>query len=216
MRKVAMVAVMVWALVLPSSPALAGHAKFQIMAIAKGTKAKFTYDVSLPSQAGAAIGWTAGDREAYRCAYAFLLAGGQPVARVTFTRIEYANINDKYMDEAARYYDGTPYTGTNHQLGDCPGSTVPYVDVSGPIGPLPVVTFADAASGAILEVRDYSHVIQVGGGVPWEFQIVSATPARVTVVGYQSGEPALAIYYDRLSPSITLTSNFTDSTASPS
>jgi hypothetical protein len=216
MRKVAMVVAMVWALALPSTPAVARPAWFSIGTSANGTRAHFSYLLSLPGQGGAATGWTAGDRVAYRCAYAFLRSGGQLVARVTFTRIEYTKIDDKYMDEAERYYDGTSYTGTHHQLNDCPGATEPYVDVPGPIGPTPVVTFADASSGAILEVRDYSAVRQDGSGVPWEFQIVSATPDRVTVVGYQSGEPALAIYYDRLSPSITLTSNFTDSTASPS
>ncbi|MGH2595270.1 MAG: hypothetical protein ACRDH7_04825 [Actinomycetota bacterium] len=209
MRKAAVVLAMVLAWPLPSAPAVARPAWFRIQASANGTKAKFSYLLSLPGQGGAETGWTAGDRVAYRCAYAFLRSGGQLVARVTFTRIEYANINDKYMDEGSRYYDGTVYTGTHHQLNDCPGASEPYVDVSGPIGPLPVVTFADADSSSILEVRDYAHVTQNGGGIPWQFKIVSATPDRVTVVGYQSGEPALAIYYDRLSPSITLTSNFT-------
>jgi hypothetical protein len=211
-----MVAAMVWALAMPSTSAVASPRSFQIMANANGTKARFTYAVSLPGQGGVATGWTAGDRVAYRCAYMFLRSGSQLVARVTFTRIEYAKINDKYMDEGARYYDGTPYTGSAHQLNDCPGATEPYVEVSGPIGPTPVVTFADASSGTILEVRDYSEVTQKVGGVPWQFQIVSATPDRVVVIGYQSGEPALAVYYDRLSPNITLTSNFTNDATSPS
>lgn len=177
------------------------------MVASDGTKAEFPYLLSVPGQ-GPETGWTAGDRVAYRCAYAFLRSGGQLVARVTFTRIEYAKINDKYMDEAERYYDGTPYKGSAHQLNDCPGPTEPYVEVAGPIGPTPIVTFTDVASGAILEVRNYSAVRQVGGGTPWRFQIVSATPDHVSVVGYRSGEPALAVYYDRLSTGITLTSNF--------
>jgi hypothetical protein len=213
MRKVAMVTAIVWALALPPMPAFAGHAWFRIMANANGTKAQFSYLLSLPGEGGAAAGWTAGDRVGYGCAYAFLQSGGRLVARVTFTHIEYVKINDKYMEEGVRYYDGTLYTGTHHQLNDCPRATKPYVDVSGPIGPTPVVTFADASSGAILEVRDYSAVTQNDGGVPWQFQIVSATPDRVTVVGYQSGEPVLAIYYDRLSLSIELTSNLTNGAA---
>jgi hypothetical protein len=215
MRKLAMIVGMVWALALslalPSAPAAARPPFFQIMARANGTRAQFTYLDSL-SLSGLSAGWTPGDRVAYRCAYAFLQVRGRLVARVTFTRIEYAMLNDKYMNEGVRYYDGTLNTGTAHQLNDCPGPSEPYVDVTGPlIGPVPVVTFSEASTGAILEVRDFSAVTQVVtqviGAVPWQFRVVKATPDRVSIVGYQAGSPALAIYYDRLSPSIRLTSN---------
>ena len=96
-----------------------------------------------------------GDRVGYRCAYAFLRSRGQLVARVTFTRIEYARLNDKYMDEASRYYDGTVYTGPDRQLNDCPSPSEPYVEATGPIGPLPIVRFEEASTATILEVRDY-------------------------------------------------------------
>lgn len=208
-----MIAALIGALVSSSAPSFASPSAFTIMASAEGTKVKFAYLLSLPVDA--ATGWVAGDRVAYRCAYMFLRSGGELVARVTFTRIEYAKVNDKRMDEAARYYDGTVYTGSARQLNDCPAPTEPYVEATGPIGPLPVITFSDASTGATLEVRDYRNVVQTGG-VPWEFQIVAATPDRVSVVAYQSREPVVAIYYDRLSPSITLSSNETSlGTGSP-
>ena len=129
------------------------------------------------------------------------------MGRVTFMRIEYAMINDKYMDEAARYYNGTRYTGHHHQLNDCPEPSEAYVDATGPIGPVPVVTFTDTATGIALDVRDFATVEQSGGGTPWEFQVVAAGPRRVRIVGYQSDEPVVAIYYDRMSSDVTLSSN---------
>jgi IPT/TIG domain-containing protein len=44
--------------------------------------------------------WQFGDRPGYRCAWAFLMADGVPVARVQFDRGQtYTSINDKYGDE---------------------------------------------------------------------------------------------------------------------
>lgn len=189
----------------PTEPAqAAGHNHFTIMVSSKGTKAEFSYQTSLPSGAS----WVGGDRVGYRCAYMFLIWQGQVVGRVTFTQIEYAKVNDKFMDEGARWYDGTVYTGSHHQLNDCPRPLEPYADANGPIGPLPVMTFSDAATGQALEVRNYVDVVQGGTGKPWKFQVVTARPQHVTVIGYQDGESILAIYYDRLSPTIRLTSNF--------
>ena len=208
MRRIAVVAAMVGVLVAPiAAPvhALASHPQFSIMASAEGTKVKFLYLFDLPAPEA---GWVAGHRVGYGCAYMFLRVGEELIGRVTFTRIEYTKINDKYMDEAARYYDGSVYTGSDHQLNDCPPPTEPYVEAEGRIGPLPLMTFSDASTGETLEIRDYRKVEQSGSGPGWKFQIVSARPQRVTVLAYQDREPILAIYYDRLSPSIRLTSNF--------
>lgn len=201
MKKITMIAVVIGVLVVPSAPSLAAPRpnSFTIMASAEGTKVKFPYKYK--------IGWVAGDRVGYSCAYMFLRSRGQLVARVTFTRIEYVMLNDKYMDEAARFYDGTVYTGSDRELDDCPAPSEPYVHAYGPFGPLPIMKFSDPSTGTLLEVRDYRKLVQNGGGVHWEFKIVAATPDRVTVIGYQSREPALAIYYDRLTSRIKLTSN---------
>lgn len=198
MRKVATIAALIGALALPSAPAQAGQQGFTIIASAEGMKAKFDYLASLPSL-GIASGWVAGDRVGYGCAYAFLRSGNKVVGRVTFLRIEYVKVNDKRMDEGARWYNGARYTGSHRQLNDCPESSESYVEATGPIDPTPVVTFSDAATGAVLEVRDFAAVEQSGDGEPWLFQVVSAGPRRVTIVAYESGEPILAIYYDRLS-----------------
>jgi hypothetical protein len=138
----------------------------------------------------------------------FLRLRGRLVGRVTFTEIEYTKINDKYMDEASRYYDGTVYTGPEQELNDCPAPSEPYEEAVGPIGPLPRMVFREASSGRVVEVRDYRRLEQRGGGERWEFQVVGATARRVTVLAYQEREPIMAIYYDRLSQRIRLKSNF--------
>jgi len=170
--------------------------------------------------------WLDGDRIAYRCAYTFLRWEGAIVGRVTFVRaVGYAQVNDGYMHEGLRRLDGTlnpPGTGQSPST-ECPVSDVAYEpDTS--IGPLPVLQFTDGAT--VIETRNYANVRQVGPTT--EFQIVdhgfgsecdrvgsdgllkgSAFECFTSVV-YQGGLPIVAVYYDRLSPDIQLTSNFVD------
>jgi len=163
----------------------------------------FDYRYNLPSGAG----WLDGDRVAYRCAFMFLQSGGELVFRVTFTRIaEYAVINDTYMHEGVRNFDGSP-NPSGGQTDFCPEPAEAYVPLEGDPGPLPVITIADISTGLPLEIRNYANVEEVGPGV--QFKIQSATPDRVTVLLYQDGLPVTAVYYDRLSDAVSLTSNFT-------
>ena len=205
MRKLAMIAaLMVGALALPSAPAQAAQRSFVIMASAEGTKAQFSYPSSLNVD-GIAAGWVSGDRVGYGCAYAFLRSGRHLVGRVTFMRIEYASLNDRFMDEGSRFYDGARSHGSHHQqLNDCPAPREGYEEATGPFGPTPIVTFSDTATGTILEVRDFNTIVQSGDGEPWHFQVEAAGAHRVTIVAYETDEPVLAIYYDRMSSGITV------------
>lgn len=156
-------------------------------------------------------GWTDGDRSGYRCAYMFLVQGSNIVGRVTFIRVEapagssgYGIVNDSGMDEGVRFYDGTlaPANGPN-ELGDCPQSDIPYETFNGPTQ-LPTVIY-ETTSGSILEVRNYKTTV-TGPGVT--FRQVESTDQLVTVVGYKNGLPMIVVYYESMSPSVVMISDF--------
>lgn len=155
-------------------------------------------------------GWTDGDRCAYRTAYAFLTLGGEVVGRVTFARVpgaNYAIVNDKYMKEGQRFYDGTVYTGLpTQELGDCPTVTQAYEPFTGP-GELPTIRF-DTVAGELLEVRDYKTLT---AGVGVTFQQTESSTGRITVVAYKDGLPVVVVYYDSLSPNVVLASDLDES-----
>jgi len=197
-----------------SGVALANHTpQFGIGATVNGAKPfgpnGVTYVRNLPSGAR----WLDGDRYGYRCAYTFLEWQGELVARVTFVRVDeaaaYARIFDDRMHEGLRDYDGTRGNGTQTgSPGDCP-SSAGYASQSEP-APRPVITFDD---GVTLETRDYNGLPVIPG---FTFAITShgtdcgreLALECVNVVAYQNGVPAVAVYYDRISDSITLGSNF--------
>jgi hypothetical protein len=178
----------------------------------------FPYVRDLPSGAH----WTDGDRQAYRCAYMFLLdARNQVVSRVTFAVLEqsrsYVQVNDRYMAESherplARYYDGEPIptdpetmlSESNTPERSCRVATEKYASEV-PKGPVPVIKFV-GPGGDVLETRDYAKVYD-STTRGHDFRIVERTPDRVTVVAYEDGVPAMAVYYDRLSSQITLRAN---------
>jgi hypothetical protein len=170
------------------------------------------------------VGWTDGDRAGYKCAYMFLERGSELVGRVTFTRVAgYGKINDKYMNEFERAYDGGfDYTDQS----ECPGPSQEYEAWDGPDF-RPQIFFTDN-SGKQLEDRSYTNTtgdaIKAGVLKFREFERIT-TPftdtggldtcddyctvyERVTVLAYvkQDGEffPAMAIYYDSLAPDVTL------------
>lgn len=154
-----------------------------------------TYFRNLTYTAG--VGWTDGDRTAYRCGYGFLMRDGVPVGRVTFTRIpeaaSYSALNDRYMVEGSRYYDGTRNTNGNlSQLNDCPLPSEAY-DAQTAIE-RPTIRFT-GADGQLLEVRDYKKAIP-GPNITW--QSVLVTSDRVTVIAYLDGLPFMALYYDSM------------------
>jgi hypothetical protein len=167
---------------------------------------RFPYDMSL-TQFDPDAGWVEGDRVAYRCAYTFLVEDGAIVARVTFTRppqaSEYVRLNDKFMHEGERYYDGSWAGVPQIPEEECPTPGERYRKLKGRVGPRPLIIFS-AADGHTLEIRDYSKIKR---NRRTEFKIRSATPDRVTVVAYRDRRPVMVVYYDRLSDAITLTSN---------
>jgi len=158
-------------------------------------------------------GWVDGDRIGYRCAYMFLVDGGEIVARVTFNTWRppigdnpYGAVNDEYMDEGARFFNGSPTPPGTEQVPEheCPHVRKTYKPLKGKARPRPVIKFADAADGHLLEVRDYRKVATSPGH---RFKIASAGPNRVVVIGYQDREPVVVVYYRRMSDAIRLMSN---------
>jgi hypothetical protein len=181
---------------------------FTIMVTANGTKVGYKFETVLAQ----GFGWVPGDRVAYRGAYCFIASHGDAVARFTLLRVEYAKVNDKKMDEASRYYDGTIYSGPRHQLGDLPGALEPYEPHVGDLYPAPprVVFRTPGSLPEIVDVRDYAIDGQSGAD-PFRYDYVGTqSPDHVGFVAYQhqddSGfdEPVFAIYYDRLTSALEM------------
>lgn len=156
-------------------------------------------------------GWTDGDRVAYRCGYGFLQHKGRIVGRVTFTRIReaasYAALNDRYMLDAVRYYDGTLNTNPDlHQLNDCPEPSEAYAPTTVSERPNVTYTLVDRRGTPIslLELRSYTNT-DAGPDVTFETTLV--TPQRVTVVASAKGIPFMVVYYDSLSPKVVMGSD---------
>ncbi|MFN2487943.1 MAG: hypothetical protein ABR609_15315 [Acidimicrobiia bacterium] len=152
-------------------------------------------------------GWVDGDRVGYKCLYGFLQYEGQIVGRVTFTRVQeaeaYAFVNDKYMLEGARYYDGTlapPSAGA--ELGDCPEPALSYEPWNGS-SQTPTVTY-NLASGQVLEVRNYKTLEHCDCIT---FQQTEKTASRVTVVAYEYGLPVIVVYYESMVPGVIMASD---------
>lgn len=151
-------------------------------------------------------GWTDGDRSGYRCFYAFLMNQGQVVGRVTFTRVpeaaSYASINDRYMAEGVRYYNGAlAPAGAPRELGECPGPSTAYEPATGS-DQRPTVTYT--LNGMLLEVRNYKKTV-VGAGIT--FRQVESTDSRVTVIAYKDNLPVIAIYYESMVPGLVMNSD---------
>ncbi|HKY46426.1 MAG TPA: hypothetical protein VJQ79_00450 [Acidimicrobiia bacterium] len=162
------------------------------------------YYRSLPYAAG--TGWTDGDRSGYRCFYAFLLHEGQVVGRVTFTRVpeadSYASINDRYMEEGVRYYNGAlAPADAPRELGECPAPSTAYEPATGS-DQRPTITYT--LGQTLLEVRNYKKTV-VGAGIT--FRQVESTASRITVVAYKDNLPAIVIYYDSMVPGLVMNSD---------
>ena len=154
----------------------------------------------------ASTGWTDGDRSGYRCFYAFLLNQGQVVGRVTFTRVpeadSYASINDRYMEEGVRYYNGSlAPADAPTELGDCPTPSTAYQPATGS-DQRPTITYT--LGQTLLEVRNYKKTV-VGAGIT--FRQVESTDSRITVVAYKDNLPVIVIYYDSMVPGLVMDSD---------
>ena len=116
------------------------------------------YFRSLPYTSQFDVGWIDGDRVGYRCAYMFLESDGAIVGRVTFTRPSeastYTTINDRFMNEGARYYNGAIDLPAAAQLNDCPYPSQQYGAPAGP-DERPLIYYSEA--GELIENRSYTN-----------------------------------------------------------
>lgn len=147
------------------------------------------------------VGWTDGDRGQYRCLYAFLLRNGAVVGRVTFTTKggesgNYPFVLDKYMVEAARYYDGKVAPKGKVELHQCPPPSEEYQPYSGP-DQRPTIKYMSPA-GETLEIRNYKNTLALPDV---KFQQFAKTPQKVTIVAHKDGQPKVFIYYESMDTS---------------
>lgn len=158
-------------------------------------------DNGLPYTDGAT--WLDGDREGYRCGYGFITdsTGWDIQGRFAFVRPPsqaYGKVNDKYMDEAVRYLDGSPVVGNDGneiQDEDCTDvlSPINYEGACRPEDERPRVAFFDGL-GNVLDIRDYSNT-EANNVV---FNLHSFDGSRATVLGCENGLVGMIVYYDAM------------------
>jgi hypothetical protein len=180
-----------------------------------------TTDTDVPS------GWSAGDRVGYRCLWDFGDYRDYLTHRATYTSIGGpaeggASINEKYMVEGYRHYDGTPDHADepNRDQFDDECTNPPSGDGISTAGP--TTTYPDrpltdtfVAEDVILqhgphtiEVRDFSDLEDTGVPLHSSLRLdtVAVTDRRITVIGYdcQSGVcvPKVEIHFDLMAPGV--------------
>jgi hypothetical protein len=162
-------------------------------------------------------GWLPGDRVAYTCLYAFLEYNGELIGRVAFQRLSgsasYVFINDAFMDESERWFNGTPTPDPNGTgYNDCPPPNQSYVFENVPDERPKVVYWAPltASEMVAVEIRDYLGITTGVAGTTFDlievihepFQITAPTTgvqtvnSRVTVLARENGVPVAVVYYD--------------------
>jgi hypothetical protein len=157
---------------------------------------------NLPYTSGAK--WIDGDREGYGCAYGFIEdPSGEIDGRFTFVRppdATYAQVNDKWMDEGQRFYDGTlvePSQGSEITSESCSGESLSNVDYdtacNGVVDNRPRIGFFDE-KGQILDIRDYSNT-KANNVI---FSLFSFNGSRATVIACEDGVVGMVVYYDTL------------------
>ncbi|HEU4915153.1 MAG TPA: hypothetical protein VFV13_01145 [Acidimicrobiia bacterium] len=174
------------------------------------------YLFELPYAAG--FGWGAGDRIAYGCVYGFLiqdgarenlggnnwdLAGGNIYGRFLAVLTvpddgAYLRVNDAYMVEGRRFFDGSPGDGRDqlYSSGFCADRvSQDYKKYTG-AGERPVIKY-HTPSGEVAEVRDY-RTVKAGVGVKFRLVDGDGSDGRVAVVAYKNDLPGVVVYYDAL------------------
>lgn len=178
---------------------------YDIMAINADTGtvwwvAPYWGDNGLPYTDGAT--WLDGDREGYRCGYGFITdASGWDIhGRFAFVRPPdqaYGKVNDKYMDEAERYLDGTPTTFEGNEIPDedCTDvlSDIDYEGACRPVDERPRVAFFDGA-GKVLDIRDYTNT----DANNVNFNLHAFDGQRATVIACEDGQVGMIVYYDAM------------------
>lgn len=145
--------------------------------------------------------WIDGDREGYRCAYGFIEgADGEIDGRFAFVRPPnqaYGKVNDKYMDEAVRYLDGTLTNLDGNEIPDedCTDvlSDIDYNGACRPVDERPRVAFFDQG-GNVLDIRDYSNT-DANNVI---FNLHSFDGSRATVIACEDGLVGMIVYYDAM------------------
>lgn len=160
--------------------------------------------------------WTAGDRQGYACGYGFMYERhpsppGHPeiqrpgvfLARATVVRpfeAGYGKVNDDYMEEGERYYDGTVANeGQEITSEDCQAVALdPDFDYASyvPTGPDEIRIGILTPGGEIADIRDFTNVLideNVG-----HFEYIGFEDGRVSVVFILNGLVSHAIYYDEM------------------
>jgi hypothetical protein len=129
----------------------------------------------------------------------------------------YTYVGDENMVEGSRYYNGAKAPAGSNELGDCPSPSQSYEAWSGP-DQRPTITYG--GSSGILETRAYPNVVAHPGLMFRQVEKIttpfstfggvttSTVYSRVTIVAYYNGLPAMVVYYDSLSPSVVMGSNF--------
>lgn len=159
-------------------------------------------------------GWLAGDRVGYRCVYTLFQVAGDMIGRTTVRAIpgteDYLVINDKFMDEGQRLYNGDPFDGQQVPRGECPEVEPGLYDQPGPFpDERPVIPFW--LGDKVHEIRDY-RTLTPGAGVTFRlfetitepFEVCSTVSGcttvnqRKTVLVYWNDVPVFVIYYDAL------------------
>lgn len=129
--------------------------------------------------------WVAGDREGYKAAYAFMYdkhpkpfghdvvrkpGEGKFIARASVVRpllVGYGKVNDKYMDEGERYYDGTIATEGGQEISEDAQKAAldPNFDYENykSQGPMDIRVGLFRADGQIADIRDFTKVEVVKG-----------------------------------------------------
>lgn len=160
-------------------------------------------------------GWLPGDRVGYGCAYGFLEHNGEIIGRFTARAIpgaaDYMRVNDTFMEEGVRWYDGltTPPINVQVPAFECPEVTESYQTQQVPDERPVVVYWHDNEA---IEIRDY-RTIDPAPGVTFDlvaeirepFTITSPNTGRthtvnnrITVVAREAGVPEILFYYDSL------------------
>lgn len=152
--------------------------------------------------------WVDGDRQGYTCAYGFLqdLDTGELIGRwaalLPPDAVAYGKVNDRFMSEGVRYYDGELANEGGQELSDpnkaseCHdilSSKIDYDAVNNGPDERPRIGFFNGA-GQIVDIRDYSNTTL---GSPGKFKLLSAS-TKEAVVGFypaQNNKAAITFYY---------------------
>ncbi len=179
----------------------------------------YLYSESLPGNHDHAW-WTPGDREGYRCAYTFLyekhpnpfgLFGNNPregkfIAQGIVARAAgYAKINDKYMNEGERYFDGTLANEGGREIqdpneaSDCAleaSLLVPGFDYDSyvPHGEDAIRVGLFRADGEIADIRDFTLLTYSNPG-HFEFVGFDGNLVQLVFVPDNTNKASHAIYY---------------------